>query len=794
MKKQDTATKRDVLQYLTPSDRSVKGIHVGIVWGEGNQKSPYDRCSYHAGQLSMLCAAIALLEKGADVTVFLTSDHQARISKGVFAQFYEQRQKELIEWMDVVSDHGIKVVDVPTVYDRLGSDKTIQRIWEDAGNYFKKICKELEVISNPERDALKQWALQLRAARIEDDGAKWSLAFTHPRGAAATCRHLRKCFSNVNYDEKDQDLAATAYVVSRVLLEGGKKWVPSVLRDWIKECGTVLSRDLENGVLVESARNMYWLRCLRLLGNYGAQKLGGLKFPELIRFRNLPGRHGSGAMKSEDSSSLVPIFATSYEIHQALLDTKGEWLCDFATRLSWAANKQAIVKQLARLIKTHGPASLEDNTLRNGIMASIGALTNLNHRGHADGVRIDDWYCCRYLAEEFVQISPQVMWKHNVTAAHVMDACHDIDCYETLSNRVLNKIESQLIAPHEKHYAEAVRKTVKWAGSIDLVSHMTTKRYRDHGRHQLNVAALIDLLWMASAPTEDYTYAVPVAEAVAQKDGPWKDSAESLRGMSMLAALAHDHGYALLQVAWLLGRLYTMKENDNPDARPLASSLKQYIGHFASSWFKEICDRIASNKEDPCCYISPDKWEGVYRGRLSMLVPEHSQHHWPGHGLISAMNLWGLMDDLSKSTVELTDSPKVLDALRAIAWHDDSSVKLHLDDGRGLQPGESPNPVAFMLAVSDEIQEWNRRMFWDGKTVVESPYIELHTTRGASRYSLQLDGKELKVKFVHKGIAATGVEWEYALFRSGKRRNLDRVFSSGLMFPRKVTFQTVIGP
>jgi len=794
MKKHSAKVSGDVLNYLSPMEWVKKGAVVGIVWGEGNSKAPYDKRSFHAGHLSMLCAAVALKEKGTAVTIFMTSDHQARTRRGAFGQFYEQRQKELTNWMKWVTGNRIEVVDVPCRYDIIKSRNP--GLWEDAGNCLKDICNGLEKVIRVDNPALDQWAGGLRAARIADDDQEWLRAFNATRAASKIREMLRKHFCDVKYNEKNQDMAATAYVITRVLLENGEKWAPNDIRDWISECGTVLSHDLANGVLVESARNMYWLRCLRLLGNYGARKQGiEFNFPTLARFRNLPNRHGSGAMRSKARDSMVPIFDDADNIHQALSDSQSIWLRDFATRLCWLTVEHRVIKSVSSLITG---SHIDDNMLRNGLLSSICFLKDTNNRGQPKDVRIDDWYCCRYFAEHYLKMTPKDMWRHNITEAHVGDTKRDAGCYEALSARLLRAIKMQLDTAEEKLFAAAVYKTVKWTDSIDLVSHMTTKRYRDHGRHQLNVAALVDLLLAASAPAEDYTKAITVADAVAGGEGMWRDSANVLRGMSILAALAHDHGYALLQVAWLLGRLYTMKQKDNPDAITLANALKKYINPFASSWFRhQICDHMTSATPDPCSWISPDMWDALSKGRLGMLMPAEPRLHWPGHGLIGAMNLWGLMDDLSKSKskkVELSEQSRVLDALRAIALHDINTVPLYMDQELNAKKAEKLDPIAVILAVSDEIQEWNRRMFANGKSIVESPYIELHGIRSSPQYCLQLNSKELQVKFVHKGIAETKVDWEYAYFRSGKHKNFDRVSSTGQLFPKTVTFEMAIGP
>ena len=85
-------------------------------------------------------------------------------------------------------------------------------------------------------------------------------------------------------------------------------------------------------------------------------------------------------------------------------------------------------------------------------------------------------------------------------------------------------------------------------------------------------------------------------------------------------------------------------------------------------------------------------------------------------------------------------------------------------------------------------------MFNDGRAVSESSCVELRGLNRAGLYGIQLNDDELRVRFIHLGVSATRVPWEYGIFREGKRTSLGRLTSADRVFPKSVTFEMAIGP
>ena len=225
------------------------------------------------------------------------------------------------------------------------------------------------------------------------------------------------------------------------------------------------------------------------------------------------------------------------------------------------------------------------------------------------------------------------------------------------------------------------------------------KYYRDHCAHQLRVAVLGDFL-------------LDLKSEVGGIEGVIKDKldlpSEEVRTAWWFAGLLHDTGIPLAKLC----------------AATNWSLLNEILRCYSSLdiEFSPMFISIASDNLQNREYLSilvdgmPKRWQEITKKGLG--VPKHTNEtilfksgYYPGreyqprsvhidHGVVGAINLLRTLETPEKLKKNLPEDKPLIEAAKAICLHN------FKDDLRNV-PFED-FPLAFLLILADELQEWSR--------------------------------------------------------------------------------------
>ena len=311
--------------------------------------------------------------------------------------------------------------------------------------------------------------------------------------------------------------------------------------------------------------------------------------------------------------------------------------------------------------------------------------------------------------------------------------------------------------------------------NIDWLLHLSQKRYRDHSNHQLFVGVLGWFLLGCIVNGGKQTFKEWIA-------GRSHLRAEEVEIAWWIAALLHDHAYPLGHILrivscitsgdrdTLLERIWGLIRFDNP--RSLYSNLFLKRLHEVSGL--EETDSYESRRE---------KIRGLLSGYLiPYFFSSDELFKKPGdcydHGILAAANIASMLDDQHRDN-------KIIGAvIRAIAIHNGGACPERVD--------VQEDPLAFLLILCDECQEWGRRIVVEDKAKSESESIRLNgleKTEGDGNYVI---GEHLIVVFDYTDSVLEDTGWDYLKFRNSKDRAFRR-FCVSRDFPiKRIDYQVLI--
>ena len=412
-------------------------------------------------------------------------------------------------------------------------------------------------------------------------------------------------------------------------------------------------------------------------------------------------------------------------------------------------------------------------------------------------LHIDNWFCTRYAISNIVVNEGD---RQNLKKLFSVYVNVDVDSYREQYVRLASSITSQvnkqaaLEAERDKKKTidslwEVIQNLLKGSIDLDVLLHLSGKRYRDHSLHQMHVAILGHLFLSALTPRSTYREQETVIEALCEQQ---QASLTDLWSAWWIAALLHDHAYPLLHLL-KLSSVLSQIESCLYGTQANAKTLQEALVAFASSSLSELLRKVISEVQDRKCsqpfQIRPGGNPDLREKAMSILnmapdvLPEE-----PGHGLLSALNLYSLLS--SKGVDPQSYRPLTL-ALSAMALHD-TDFPVSFQD----------NPLAFMLLLCDELQEWGRRMFWGEKQQVESNYVEVGPIELISEEPIiyQLSDR-IEATFYRVNLETSNAPWDFGIFREAKQRNLRRliwpekpnIFPTDLHFDIKIDCGSVRG-
>ncbi len=372
----------------------------------------------------------------------------------------------------------------------------------------------------------------------------------------------------------------------------------------------------------------------------------------------------------------------------------------------------------------------------------------------------------QFLTREFLGVNPGTFEKWN-------DIKQYIRLTERASERYIRKITDSH-AEEQQKVCLALHDMVQKSSRMDTLLFLSQKRYRDHYKHQFLVGALgAFLLDVVVDAEQSETLRQRIARISGLTD---RDVDRSW----WIAALLHDHGYPIsyiLQSSIEIKKLGQVLSNDVTTAdevRNLYMSRSEVFSQALLDSFNSGDPRTASTFFDMCL-------NAVLPPPLRNNLVNLNGLNVYDHGLVGALNLINLVAD----TIGIpgTINPKTVSFINSNPWFLQSLVAIacHNHEGFALDTkGYNQYPIAFLLRLCDELQEWDRHTFFkqniDSDVLIETDHIKIgrltyDTTR--NHYVLDDQSGYLNVMFEYRNpdiLERTG--WNLSIFENSKKSNL----------------------
>lgn len=319
------------------------------------------------------------------------------------------------------------------------------------------------------------------------------------------------------------------------------------------------------------------------------------------------------------------------------------------------------------------------------------------------------------------------------------------------------------------------------------------KRYRDHFVHQFNVGSLGYILLTIRLPGSGKT----LVEEMAETKG-WTE--KDVYASWWIAALFHDSGYLIPRLFGLYTRLTSLSRKfahvplhwpvslqDWYQEEPYALR-ETYFGH-ASLTDAKASDLVAYLTEILCprltkvlAAVSEDHrarpkvgeavreivTEALDRLGFSDAVASVLESDPWDHGALGACNLLELAQLHDTRWDGKPEAGVLVEALRAIAVHNSMGV---------TSIDMKNDPIAYLLVLCDEIQEWGRE-----RVLPEEDFVELKRARiGPLAYAKDnslMSNDTLHVRFVLNStlnVLQSRTGWDREVFLQSKERSLGRL-------------------
>jgi hypothetical protein len=320
-------------------------------------------------------------------------------------------------------------------------------------------------------------------------------------------------------------------------------------------------------------------------------------------------------------------------------------------------------------------------------------------------------------------------------------------------------------------------------GDVDVLSYFTSKRYRDHHIHVVNVLytgwVLLSLRLIDGRLLKEH-----VAEAL-----HWK--AELVESAWVFAALLHDHCYPLAFALSNDDRLRALFHHFGNATRKIAEVVRESVSTMLGHNLADVVTHL---------FVQPKK--GEPEGTLLSLLqkyfgPELTAIGSPAdyrdilfdHGILSALNMADYAS-LDRRPERHSFGPEsfVFEAARAVLFHNLSSLRRSDGTSVDVKIDFLDNPLGALLVLCDEMQEWGRTHL--GPKGYETMIANMSCGPIDNE---TLDPETLRCTFQYLHAAGKNFhEWNFDLFAQGKCRNLRRIQFTGIPFPKRFQFSVGI--
>lgn len=311
-------------------------------------------------------------------------------------------------------------------------------------------------------------------------------------------------------------------------------------------------------------------------------------------------------------------------------------------------------------------------------------------------------------------------------------------------------------------YDEDMRRIIGMIMNLDMILFLNKKRYRDHYKHQMAVG-LFGVYLLDSCVSEGKEKLVDYIISLRRYSGLKKSD---IYLAWWIAAMLHDFAYPISYLLTNVDQVRKIKNEYDDNEGGIKDIFIKYMDfyksyfpgdlltYFIESYEKDMTAQIRTCVEHGLDLIFQSSIKNELDMRSNLLGDKESLYD---HGVIGAAIL---AQNIKRGSIDNI----IRMALKAIALHNNKNNKIRFDE----------EPIAALLALCDELQEWERDIYIDGEVVNEFKKIEIKILD--NEYNNRAIGKKLCVTYncdEVEVIEKTG--WSYNVFIKNKKENIKRI-------------------
>jgi len=329
----------------------------------------------------------------------------------------------------------------------------------------------------------------------------------------------------------------------------------------------------------------------------------------------------------------------------------------------------------------------------------------------------------------------------------------------------VDKIKSWTSTRRRRRLVNCINSSI----NIDWLLHLSKKRYRDHSSHQLFVGVLGWFLLECEIKTSNNTKSKTLKQWISEKSNLKEEEVEIAW---WLTSLLHDHAYPLEQILKVVPSVVDVNRDILLDQ---IWSLLGYSPHGEdSNPLSEIFKDLYHNKflvqlRKAATQASQElRTKEIRRILNDCLIKNFFETHeicqsdgsCYDHGILGAANISSLLE-------KPDESPILKSTIRAIGIHNGAACSERVDIMH--------DPLAFLLILCDQSQEWDRRILVEDEIFYESNCIQFRGLSFSKRDVYQLVDKLIIVFEYPDASCLLATDWDYSLFKKSKEKSFSRL-------------------
>lgn len=295
---------------------------------------------------------------------------------------------------------------------------------------------------------------------------------------------------------------------------------------------------------------------------------------------------------------------------------------------------------------------------------------------------------------------------------------------------------------------------VKYSKPLDFILHLTEKRYRDHHKHQFDVGALG--WFLLNTNTGEQTLKKDICDLYS-----WRE--EEVARAWFATAFLHDHAYPISYLFELAPKLYHLKRNFGDIKGCIDRIQSAYLNAYHHLFSQELYDDLKIMLNDGHV-IAKDLMNDIRSefqlAGIDIKDSELRDGDIYDHGILSALNIIKNI----KNNPENLEKPVIQKAVEAIAVHNLPFWNLCLEE----------KPLATLLVLCDEIQEWGRNLMVRHKYITELDQVMIGPFE--KREGKRTFAETLNIRFEYSDYRRLlKTEWNFEIFQKSKMKQFGRL-------------------